>query len=109
MPVKTDSREAWFRMRVLTRQIRAAEKPVQHGTRYAYNRRENPCRCEECTEANRIYLRDRKANIPAIPPTVHGSENGYVQFRCRCEACKIASAAARRDRYNYNTGRKGPA
>lgn len=61
-----------------------------HGIRstYVYG-----CRCEECTEAHRVYCAQRRwsgvlADKPDDPR--HGTPSGYTNYGCRCLACRQA-------------------
>jgi hypothetical protein len=52
------------------------------------------CRCDECTEANRVRHElgraDRKAKgLPDDDPR-HGTVNGYSNWSCRCDECRAA-------------------
>lgn len=54
---------AWRRAQGVRPQAEvAAERAAQlrHGTRAMYYNRKNPCRCEECKRAVRVYQRDRR-------------------------------------------------
>ena len=69
-----------------------------HGTRAGHLR---GCRCITCKRAYNQYMREyrllRAEQGP--PPGVHGTNKGYAQWECRCDACKLASKA-------YRMGRK---
>ena len=77
---------------------------MNHGTRASYS---DGCRCEPCTEANRIYSREysrRKARAIremlqpiAEGPHRHGTETSYMKG-CRCTRCKTAAREARMHR-----------
>ena len=59
-----------------------------HGT-YAYRR---GCRCEVCVAANyaaQKSWRERAGKGP-IPPTAHGTVNGYLIYGCREDCCVSA-------------------
>jgi len=81
---------------------------MNHGTRGRYN---HGCRCDKCSEANRIYSREylqRKARahremlLPiSAGPTKHGTVHTYMGG-CRCTRCKIAARDDRRNRRNGN-------
>jgi hypothetical protein len=60
---------------------------AEHGTRnaYAYG-----CRCEECTHANALFQRERRARRMVSGEGSHG-ESGYFNYGCRCEICKNAA------------------
>src|SRR5262250_201622 len=50
------------------------------------------CRCDTCrTEASayQLALQQRRRD-QGIQPPVHGTLNGYNNYRCRCDACKAA-------------------
>lgn len=79
---------------------------MNHGTRGNYRA---GCRCEPCTEANRIYSREylrRKARAirelqqpVSQGPQRHGTNASYMGG-CRCTRCKTAAQEARRNRIN---------
>lgn len=76
-----------------------------HGRRSTYTYRQ--CRCELCSEAERVYQRERnerrKLVQRAVPVWAHGSMRGYNTWRCRESCCRAAAAAyhrARRARVN---------
>lgn len=74
-----------------------------HGTRSTYNA---GCRCDDCTEATRVYanaMRVGRALDPDDPR--HGTANGYGNWNCRCLECCQAYApinAANRARRKAN-------
>lgn len=60
------------------------------------------CRCQTCTEADRLRhqlmrLRHKANPLPASDPR-HGSLSGYVTYACRCDACTEANRAYQRAR-----------
>lgn len=58
------------------------------------------CRCDICRAANRAAsaaFRERHASEP-VPDHVHGTENGYCNYRCSCERCRRAHTDAERIR-----------
>ena len=60
-----------------------------HGTRHRYNQ---GCRCPECTEVIREYMRGlKKKEAPH-----HGTASGYMNYGCRCDRCKQAGSIANR-------------
>lgn len=68
----------------------------QHGERRTYNA---GCRCEDCREANRIYVRGRY--LLGYPngsrKRKHGTRTMY-NAGCRCALCKAANTRAARAR-----------
>lgn len=65
---------------------------AKHGTRSMYTK--YGCRCADCQEANRIYVRDyfRKRVMAAAsegPKGLHGRRSTYI-CGCRCEECRKA-------------------
>lgn len=80
-----------------------------HGTRTRYVA---GCRCDECREANRIYVADRrrrrggaaaeyasrKARGLAADDPRHGTRLGYNGWGCRCQPCRAANAEYQRAR-----------
>jgi hypothetical protein len=69
------------------------ESDPRHGTERGYSA---GCRQFCCKRAHAEYNAQRKVTRKekGIPDHVHGSRNGYVNFDCRCDACKIASIKA---------------
>lgn len=66
------------------------ERKPRHGTATEYNA---GCRCKECRAANTRRVSERKSRLnPAYAP--HGTASGYVNWNCRCDACKDAGSAA---------------
>lgn len=66
-----------------------------HGTRSKY---QTGCRCDECREANRLYIEAgrRAAGVqpqPRGPQTDHGTVARYENWQCRCSDCRAAVAA----------------
>jgi hypothetical protein len=65
------------------------------GTMTAYNR---GCRCWQCTEAAKLYHRERRARPPApMEIREHGTARRYWAG-CRCEECRKANAKYQADR-----------
>ena len=79
---------------------------IEHGKRQTYVH--HKCRCDDCTAANREYLRQyRAANRDKIRASKtrysaklkkskdipHGTRYGYSDFGCRCDECKAANTA----------------
>lgn len=63
------------------------EKAIpEHGTLARYRSRRHPCSCEECRRANREH-QDR---LRGEEPPNHGTYSGYINYGCRCKACKEA-------------------
>jgi predicted transcriptional regulator len=54
----------------------------EHGTLSRYTSRKWRCRCDDCREANRLYVR----SLQGKPPPRHGN-SGYVNYGCRCVVC----------------------
>lgn len=49
------------------------------------------CRCDGCRAENAAYHRERrKARIENIPAHVHGTNDGYLNYMCRCRECNDA-------------------
>lgn len=90
-------------------------REFEHGTTSRYRQ---GCRCDDCRAAKtreqrkwradnpeKVYrgakaLRDRKRADPSlIPEHVHGTENGYGNYKCRCDECTRAWSAASIARY----------
>lgn len=92
---------------------------IPHGTMGGYTN--HHCRCDRCKLATREYYLARR--VPCLgcgtliyygaqrtgycvqcigkarrKPLVHGTEMGYRKKGCRCDECRAASAAARRER-----------
>ena len=76
---------------------RATDIP-RHGTSARYDR---GCRCDACRADAARRVREWRHDIAGRTPpdTVHGTINGYNNWRCRCEPCKDARRA-------YNAARK---
>lgn len=57
------------------------------------------CRCSQCRAAKAEYMCSHRAELARTPaPTqVHGTRNGYDNWRCRCTPCVEAKRAASRD------------
>ena len=65
-------------------------KPTAHGTITAYGR---GCRCQECLWARSNYLFVHRRET-FCPPQLHGTAGAYTHYRCRCDRCRAAHAAA---------------
>jgi hypothetical protein len=52
------------------------------------------CRCDECTEANRVRAERRRAERKGEGPPrdAHGSRSTYSNWSCRCGKCRSAVA-----------------
>ena len=65
-----------------------------HGTRYCYIA---GCKRPECVAAHKLYMRayraERSKRKKEIP---HGSDDGYVNWGCRCKRCKAGHTARQR-------------
>ncbi|HSE44887.1 MAG TPA: hypothetical protein VLA89_06120 [Gemmatimonadales bacterium] len=57
-----------------------------HGTIERYRSRKFKCRCDECRRANR----ERTASLKELEAPHHGTYSGYINYGCRCQACKEA-------------------
>lgn len=70
---------------------RSSDPSINHGTRYAFDKR--GCRCEACTHAHREYRALRRRALATTPSDLipHGLL-GYSNYMCRCEVCIAASA-----------------
>jgi hypothetical protein len=73
---------------------------AEHGTRSMYTK---GCRCQECRAAAARASRERREKQKAIteanPELVpHGTYNGYVNWKCRCELCTTANREYQRTR-----------
>lgn len=86
---------------------------MRHGTTTGYQH--HGCRCDECREAVRRYMRAyrRRKGVPPWesqrgprPGTEHGSMTMYRRHRCRCDACREANRVAGRA---YRAQRKAAA
>ena len=49
----------------------------------------------EATKAARAHKQDRIARGASFE---HGTQNGYINYGCRCDACRLARKRARKDR-----------
>jgi hypothetical protein len=92
----------------MARGVHGSKPP--HGTAGRYNN--HKCRCGECREAWRIYIRERSWRLGYHRPLDqvlserrataeardnHGTETRY-QLGCRCQVCRDGVADARRQR-----------
>ncbi len=79
-----------------------------HGTISAYQR---GCRCRPCKDAvaayQRAWVAQRKTEEK--PAHIHGTTNGYVNYRCRCVACRAAQAASIKQQKTLRRSRTAPA
>lgn len=73
------------------RGISRGGREVKHGTAHAYRL---GCRCLECAQGAATR---RRRGLPEGDPR-HGTENGYSNRGCRCEACVAAHAVYCRER-----------
>lgn len=82
-----------------------AEEGLQHGTRAAWRW---GCRCDKCKP-----MKEGKRNDPSFmqkrngrnfhPNAPHGTENGYNNYRCRCDECTAANTLkTARKRFGYD-------
>lgn len=71
---------------------------VKHGQLSPVSCYVTGCRAAECRTAwaERVR-RDRARRAQRVPDMVHGTDNGYANYRCRCEDCRAAHAQARRE------------
>lgn len=92
---------------VYHKDMKTFTRTVQHGERGCYTN--HGCRRPECREANRVYLKEqrerRKREGLAPDDPRHGSDNGYVNWGCRCDPCGLAHSEA----YYHSVGRALPA
>ena len=55
------------------------------------------CRCEDCREAARLRVVERReqasANGGIYPGNITHGGNGYVNYGCRCQTCRDGHAA----------------
>lgn len=74
-------------------------KKYTHGERMCYI---NGCRCDKCTEANRLeHLKRLKSPTPS-----HG-ESGYRNYGCRCDICKAGHSESEREYRKRRKAREG--
>jgi hypothetical protein len=69
-----------------------------HGKPWMYFSRK--CRCDDCRVAAGEYALalQIKRRDEGIEPPVHGvTANGYCNYRCRCDLCREAYTAWKRD------------
>jgi len=65
------------------------------------------CRCDECTEANRVRIvRRRSSRKLSEFKGEHGKESTYTNWTCRCKSCseahaKVCKAYYRRSRRGH--------
>ena len=67
---------------------------AKHGTRSRYNA---GCSCDDCREAQRLYITQLKRRLHARllddPTQVrHGSRSTYINWGCRCDDCTEANS-----------------
>lgn len=70
--------------------------------------RNSKCRCALCTQAASAYMaswRAQKSGLPEGDPR-HGTTNGYINYKCRCNDCCAANTASGRARYQARKARK---
>lgn len=88
-----------------------------HGTTTGYT---YGCRCADCTEAHSAYMSEYHARNPRVPgdyerardfaaqqrrmqrglpegDSRHGTVSGYTKWGCRCDPCREAANAYKRD------------
>lgn len=57
------------------------------------------CRNDCCREANRVYTRQRRARLRAVPLSpdsdLHGRTTTYYDYGCHCPKCREAVRAAK--------------
>jgi len=74
-----------------------------HGTESCYV---HGCRLDECRKAaNAATMRRRKRRQTDIPDAVHGTNNGYKNYGCRCGDCREANRKSMAEYRNSDTGR----
>ena len=59
----------------------------EHGNRSRYAK---GCRCFECVAANVAVINERRSRMVPEDAPKHGTQNAFVNYRCRCRACKDA-------------------
>jgi hypothetical protein len=69
---------------------------MEHGKSSGYTN--GGCRCDACSEAQRVYYAAWRAAKRPQDATEHGYEQTYNDYKCRCDACRAAATAARRRR-----------
>lgn len=74
----------------------------EHGTLSRYRSRKHGCHCEECRRANA----EHQSLLKDGEPPSHGTYSGYINYACRCKACKEAHRAALRMRRAEKRRRK---
>ena len=60
---------------------------VNHGTISTY---QSGCRCAECRAANTSYGKSLRHSGRPVPTHLHGTFNAYLNYACRCDACRTA-------------------
>lgn len=71
-------------------------KVEKHGRATDYN---EGCRCAVCTEAHRVRMAEvRQSRLERREDIPHGTESGYVNWGCRCGACRPVGLAKLRER-----------
>ncbi|MFI2426554.1 hypothetical protein ACH5A7_21070 [Streptomyces sp. NPDC018955] len=82
----------------------------RHGRASTYK---SGCRCTECREANRVYQaasNKRRAADPALADRAgHGRASTYINYACRCDACKAANSQRLREQRERRAIAKGAA
>jgi hypothetical protein len=71
-----------------------SERPIQHGTCYAYE--ERGCRCGLCRTNHNERVARNRADRLARGDLNHGARSAY-DAGCRCEPCRIARSQAYAD------------
>lgn len=71
----------------------AGERPIPHGTTYAYNNL--ACRCEECREVKKLEQRTTGNRTGMsleewreASKAKHGTTSMYTAHKCRCDECR---------------------
>lgn len=83
--------------------------PIKHGTQGGYTNR--GCRCDLCTEANRLAGERQRRRNGARPmgeylaDVTHHGWSRYKKGGCRCAICKAAAAAQKRRQRANNVER----
>jgi hypothetical protein len=77
---------------------------TRHGTRYAYNR---GCRCDDCRKASTEHgIVFRSKSFLMEGDERHGTENGYVNYSCRCDKCSDSHRKAMAAAYSRRKAKK---
>ena len=69
---------------------------LTHGTPGGYKR---GCRCDDCRVAagNSVLAWQHRNQALRRQPPAHGTLNGYLNYRCRCQECRDVYAAYQRE------------